>query len=475
VKSLTGEALDRLASFVLEDGRRWGEAATNDQWEDAEAILDVESDVLYHYQTRARGYSKTTDLAGIAMAVMLTQVPAGARLYACAADQDQGRLIVDSIDGFCRRTPSLEAAFTIGSAKVTCAANGSTLTVLTADAASAYGLRPFLTIIDELAVWGQTPEPRRLFEALTTAAPKVNGRVVIITSAGDPASWAYDVLEHAREDPLWRVHELEGPPPWLDHAQLESQRGLHSASVYARLYENRWVASEDRLTTRADVIACTTLSGPLLPTRGTEYALGVDVGITNDRTAICVCHAEPRQEEIEPTLPRIVLDRLVVRTGTPSAPVDLAEVEELVAHLSQTFNWATVVIDPTEAILMAQRLRRRGVPVEKFRFSSASVGELATTLYLLLRNHALALPDEESLFAELVNVRLRETSPNTYRLDHDAGQHDDQAIALALAANHLIKHPPGSGPRIRVVGDSGPSREVLRNARSIAYRLSSGY
>jgi hypothetical protein len=122
--SSTEQALDRLASLVLEDGRRWGEAATDAQWEDAQAVLDVDSSVRYHYETRARGYSKTTDAAGIAMSVMLTQAPAGARLYACAADQDQARLIVDSIDQFSRRTQSLQGAFTVGSAKVTCIANG---------------------------------------------------------------------------------------------------------------------------------------------------------------------------------------------------------------------------------------------------------------------------------------------------------------------------------------------------------------
>jgi phage terminase large subunit-like protein len=348
--------------------------------------------------------------------------------------------------------------------------------VLAADAASAYGLRPHFTIIDELAVWGQTAEPRRLFEALMTAAPKVNGRVLIITSAGDPATWAYDVLEHARRDPLWRVRELEGPPPWLDAAQIESQRRLHSESVYARLYDNRWTASEDRLTTRADVAACMTLCGPLPPIAGTEYVIGVDIGITNDRTAICVCHTEPRREGSEPAFPRVVLDRLDTRTGTRVAPVDLTEVEELIVQLSQIYNRARVVIDPTEAVHMAQRLQRsRGIRVDQFRFSSATVGELATTLYLLLRNRALALPNDEALFTELVNVGLRETSPNVYRLDHDAGRHDDRAIALALAANALLKRSSGSGARLWWLESPQPSRHTIHAARTIAQRIASGY
>ena len=101
-------AVELLAALVLEDGRRWGEAAVPDQWEDAEVVLS--GDVPYHFLTRARGYSKTTDLGGIAIAVMLAQLDAGTRLYGLAADQDQGRLLIDSIDGFRARTPEIAGA-----------------------------------------------------------------------------------------------------------------------------------------------------------------------------------------------------------------------------------------------------------------------------------------------------------------------------------------------------------------------------
>jgi hypothetical protein len=43
----------------------------------------------YHYLTRARGYSKTSVLAGIAIAVMLAQLPPGSRAYGLASDRDQ--------------------------------------------------------------------------------------------------------------------------------------------------------------------------------------------------------------------------------------------------------------------------------------------------------------------------------------------------------------------------------------------------
>jgi hypothetical protein len=49
------------------------------------------------------------------------------------------------------------------------------------------------------------------------------------------------------------------------------------------------------------------------------------------------------------------------------------------------------------------------------------------------------LPDDPELRDELANVRLRETSPGVYRIDHDQGRHDDRAIALGLAAFYLMR------------------------------------
>ena len=55
----------KLALDALDVGRAWGDAAYGFQWEDTKAILD-ESSPPYHFLTRARGSSKTTDLAGFA-------------------------------------------------------------------------------------------------------------------------------------------------------------------------------------------------------------------------------------------------------------------------------------------------------------------------------------------------------------------------------------------------------------------------
>jgi hypothetical protein len=128
--------------LVLEDGRRWGEAAAAWQWADARVVLEVLK--RFAYLTRPRGGSKTTDLAGIAIAALVELLPPASRSYAAAADRDQARLLVDAMDGLVTRTPEMRGALKVDTWRVTATRTGATLDVLAADAAGTWGLKPHL-------------------------------------------------------------------------------------------------------------------------------------------------------------------------------------------------------------------------------------------------------------------------------------------------------------------------------------------
>jgi phage terminase large subunit-like protein len=285
-------ALDLLAGLVLEDGRRWGEAAADFQWQDAQAVLDPASETPYHFLTRARGGSKTSDLAGMAIVALLAQLPPGSRLYALAADRDQGRLLIDSVAGLATRTPELRGLLDVQAYRVAAVRNGSLLEVLAADAPGAWGLRPDFLVVDELAQWGQTYSARRLWEAASSAIAKTKGRMAVLTTAGDPAHWSRKILDHALADPLWRVHQVPGPPPWMDGERLAEQRRRLLDSSFRRLFLNEWISAEDRLASDEDIAACVVLDGPLAPEVGKQYVIGLDVGLKHDRTVAAVCHGE---------------------------------------------------------------------------------------------------------------------------------------------------------------------------------------
>jgi phage terminase large subunit-like protein len=437
------EALHLLMSLVLEDGRRWGEAARPFQRSDAAAVLDL-SGPRRHFHTRPRGGSKTTDLAGIGAAVLLEQAPAGSRSYAFAADRDQAGLLLDAVNGFASRTPEIAGALRVEAARVANTRTDATLSIMASDDASAWGLKPYVTIVDELAQWASTPGPRRLWRAIFSALPKVsNSRLVCLTSAGDPAHWSHGVLERALAQPdRWRVSQTLGPCPWLNEADLEEQRKELPVWEFARLHLNQWTAADDRLTSIDDLRACVTLEGPLAPDPRWGYVVAADLSTKRDTTVVAVCHLELIiDNETGASLgERMVMDRMITWTPHGGQRVSLPEVEEAIAQAARSFR-APLVIDPWQAVGMAQRLRERGIFVDEFVFSQQSVGRLALTLHNLIKNHALAIPDDQELIDELANVRLRETAPGVYRMDHDSDKHDDRAIALALAAQWLLQVP----------------------------------
>ena len=174
--------------------------------------------------------------------------------------------------------------------------------------------------------------------------------------------------------------------------------------------------------------------------------IGVDLGLKSDRTVAAVCHAEPliRYEHGRGDYTagsKIVLDRIGVWGGTKGQPVALAEVEEWIREASDDVQPGTRPLRPLAGARLRAAAPRAGVVCTEFVFSQSSVGRLGATLHLLIRDRLLALPPDEDLIDELAAVRLHETSPGVVRMDHAHGQHDDRAIALALAATTLLDRP----------------------------------
>lgn len=451
-------ATDLLRGLVLEDGRRWGEVVAPWQLADAGAILDEESPQRSHYLTRPRGGSKTTDVAGVCLAWLLEQAPPAGRGFVVASDEDQGLELLDAARGFVQRTPGLAGALTVEATRLHVPATDASVRVLPADASGNFGKRPLLTIVDEAGAWPDTAAARRNWVATVSAVPKGKGRgrLVVMTTAADPSHRGYRVLQHARATPArWRVSEVPGPLPWIDPADLAEQRALLTEWEYARLHENRWMAADDRLVDLGDLRECVVLDGPQRPRRGVRYSLGVDIGLKADRTVLAVVHAEHAPAR------RIVLDRMLVFAGSRERPVALADVETALLELWRTYARPAVLLDPWQAVGLAQRARAAGVRVEEFAFSTTSVGRLARTLHLLLRDRLIALPDDDELLDELANVRLRETAAGVLRMDHDPGRHDDRAIALALAALPLVQQASPARCSIHV-----PVGTIVTGARS---------
>lgn len=446
-----------LTSLTLESGATWGDTATGVQLTDARAILDGPQP--FHYITRARGYSKSTDLAAIFLALMLTEAPPGARLFWLASDEGQGSLALDSIAGFRSRSALLADSIEVQSRRVLVPDSGVSLTVLPADGPGAWGLRPWAVAVDERAQWAETPAAERLWEAVSTAAAKVPGcRMAIITTAGDPQHPAARILGHARQSPTWRVSETAGPPPWIDATLLAEQRARLPEPVYARLFLNQWTAGTGAFLSAEAVEAAFTLDGPCIrPEPHRSYRAALDLGHVNDRSVLAIGHEEGGG---------VVLDYMRTWSGSPRNPVSFAEVEEAIIAAHGRFRF-TLRADPWQALHVLERLETRGIRAEPFSFTSASKQRLASTLLQLANDRALHLYPAEGLREELLDLRLKTGAAGTWTFDHKGGGHDDRCIALALMAVGALEDRSGAAASINTRPISAADRAISRGGLTL--------
>ena len=456
---------DVLGVLRLEDGRRWLEAAGDFQREDALAVL--ESPTPYHFLTRARGSSKTTDQGANALSVLLT-AEERLRCYYLAADADQAALAVDCIGGFVARTPTLAERVDVQSRRVVVPESGASLVVLPADAPGAWGLTPHWVFVDELANWSDGASARRLWEAASSAvAKRADARLVVLTTAGSPDHFAFKVLEHARSSSLWRVSERVGPPPWMDPDRIAEQRQRLPQAVFEQLFLNRWTAAEGSFLDPGLIAAAFVLDGPALERdpRAGGYVAGLDLGVRHDRTVFAIGHRADDQ---------VVLDRMQTWKGSRLRPVDFGEVEDFIVQAHKRFRFH-LSADPWQGLDLMQRLRARGVRADEFTFTAASKQRLAGALLSTINSGNLLLYDAEGLRDELTGLRLVQTTAGAWAFDHKSGGHDDRAVALALMTVAALERAGGvmrfSVPTGRVAS-GGLSRGGLSPAGQVIHQKS---
>jgi hypothetical protein len=434
---MTPDALTLLAGLVLESGHRWGEVARSFQLQDAVAVLDPQPGApRWNYILRPRGASKTSDMGGCALAMLITEAPPRSRSFAYASDKDQAAELLDVIAGFASRTVGLAGVVRVEASRVVVPATGATLSIEAADAAGAFGHRPWAIFADELAQWPDLPSYRRLWAAITSSLPKVkDSRLIVITTAGSPTSFAHEVWQRARRSRDRRTSYLPGPCPWWSPAHVEALRAELTPAQFGQLVECRWVESDEVLASAEDVLACVGHQA-LEPVRGRRYVLALDVGVRRDLTALAVAH-----NDSVGGVRRVVVDRVLSWRPRLGQRVDLAEVQAAVVRMSKAYNNARLLFDRSQAEGLVQAVQREGVRAVEYVFSQANANRLAKGLFVALRDRSVVLPDDAELTSELQTARLVETAPGVVKLQNARNAHDDLATAVGMVIVHLTERP----------------------------------
>jgi phage terminase large subunit-like protein len=473
-----------LANAMANDPWQWQDFLALDPGWRRVAGQNVAGGYSRGYLERGRGHSKTSD-----QAVMATWALFASRRQlagvAAAADKDQAGLLRDAIARLVSLNAWLATFLDVQRDRVVNIHTGSTLTILSSDAPTSYGLTPDFIVIDELTHWG---ERRDLWDSLLSAAAKRSHcMIAIISNAGFGAgtSWQWALREAVQEDTRWYFHRLDGPvASWITQDRLDEQQRLLPALAYDRLWNNRWTTGSGDAIRPDDLAAAFDGSEPLpAGAPGWVFFAGLDIGLSRDASALVVVgrhvgHTErryidrPPRHELPiakilrdigewPPLPylpdhedvphpatwRLRLAEVHAWKPERGERVSLEAVEARILDVHSRYRLSGLAADPWQAEMLIQRLQRQRVPIEGVPFTPSSLAAMATSTIEAFTDRNISLFDHPELRAELDKCKVIE-SKSGIRLafDRNAQGHGDRATALALALSIAKRAMRPSGP-----------------------------
>jgi len=205
-------------------------------------------------------------------------------------------------------------------------------------------------------------------------------------------------------------------------------------SKFLRLGLNVWSTSDSGGFLRGDEIADAVDRGiPTTAPIGVRYPtaqIGVDLGLSRDRTAIVATDLDARG--------RLVVRHVEVLQGTRQHPVSLLDVEARVLQLAQRLGAKYVSIDRWQSAQMSESLRRRGLSVRPVTCDAAWLDRAATHLKQWFVQRHIAIPPHPALLEELEGLEaegLRRR--DRVRFTATGSNHDDICVALCLSAERF--------------------------------------
>lgn len=201
--------------------------------DDFRAIYDNPHGTRRAIISRGRKNAKTTESAMIlALHLCGPEARANSQLFSCAQSRDQASVLFALAAKMVRMSETLSAYVTIRDTakQLFCAELGTLYRALSADAATAFGLSPVLTIHDEV---GQVKGPRSmLYEAMETATAAQDEplSIIISTQAPTDADLLSVLIDDAAkgEDPR-TVLRLQTAPDGIDPFSEDAIRAANPA------------------------------------------------------------------------------------------------------------------------------------------------------------------------------------------------------------------------------------------------------
>jgi phage terminase large subunit-like protein len=286
--------------------------------EDFRAIYDNPAGTRRAIISRPRKSAKTSQCAFLLLLHLCgPEHRINSQTFSCAQSRDQAAVLFHLAAKIVRLSPKLRSFVVVRDAakELRCPELGTTYKALSAEASTAFGLSPVLTVFDEL---GQVRGPRsELFEAMETATAAQTSPLTLIVSTQSPADT--DLLSALIDDALAghdpkTVLRLDTAPEdadpfaeatirmanpafdvFMNKVEVMSmaaaaQRMPAREAAYRNLILNQRVEANEQFLTSAQWMAC---SAPPIDFEGREVFGGLDLSATTDLTALVLGYRDP--------------------------------------------------------------------------------------------------------------------------------------------------------------------------------------
>lgn len=389
---------------------------------------------------RPRGHSKTSDTA-IMVAWALVAADNAISGLAAAVDKEQARLLKDAIARLIESNPNRLAELKVTDDFIRNKVTGSTLRIISSDAASSYGELVDFILCDELCHWSQ---PDLWYSLLSTAAKKEHCLLMVLTNAGTGLGWQWQAREQARTSDSWHFSTLQGPQaPWITAASLEEQKASLPEPVFRRLWLNEWQHSDGEFVSLDEAEACRDESLTIVEAGDKDvcYVAAIDYAEKHDYTAAVIAHHDGS---------RVVIDRLDVAVPDEFRMVPVQWVEDWLERYATKFPNLTVWVDEYQLVSVIQKWRPH-LLIDRFNFRNGQGNhQLARALQQAILNQTVAWPagcgaietvdaGRDDLETELASLRFYETRNGYVRFDHRNRLHDDRSFVVAVACLKLME------------------------------------
>lgn len=412
--------------------------------------------LLYEEQTygapKKTGKSLTAALHGLTTILLYGGRYATGLIVSNSLEQSLTRVFQQMVR-ICENSPLLKNECEITSTRIRFPATGAVISCISSSDISAAGAEPTFVSIDELH-GAKDERCRRLFDELGPV-PSKKISVRLVTSYASYAG-EFLLLEeiyqrgmqlpeignnlHAGNGQLFAWHHDATIAPWVTPEWLQKMREKLLPQQYQRLYENRFVGSEDRLITPANLDGIT---DPNLQrandTGGLVCCVGVDVSKIHDASAIMCVGYNPADETVR------LMDHHIWPGG--GKEISLKEIEDVILywHGIKFNRLAACYYDPYQFLGPSQRLKLGYVPLTEISATASNNHQMTENLLSLIKHHRLTIYQDDAIRKSLLAAVI-ETDKNDHMKIDKVRRSDgiDAAIALALACLAAVRSPQQS-------------------------------